>query len=67
MEYNVKFDFFASNNEVEYEALILGLRIYINSEAQVVTAKSDSQLIVRQVSGECEAKDENMRVYPNKT
>ncbi|XP_057250789.1 uncharacterized protein LOC130591477 [Beta vulgaris subsp. vulgaris] len=67
MEYAVKFDFLASNNEAEYEALILGLQICITSGAQNILAKSDSQLIVGQVSGEYEAKEDNMRMYLNKT
>ena len=67
MEYTVEFDFLAQNNEAKNEALILGLKICIKSGAQVVTAKSDSQLIVGQVSGEYEAKEDNMRMYLNKT
>ena len=34
MEYVVKFNFLASNNEAEYGALILGLQIYINAGSQ---------------------------------
>lgn len=67
MEYAVKFDFLASNNEAECEALILGLQICIAAGAQNILAKSDSQLIVGQVSGEYEAKEDNMRMYLNKT
>ncbi|XP_057247196.1 uncharacterized protein LOC130589714 [Beta vulgaris subsp. vulgaris] len=67
MEYAVKFDFLASNNEAEYEALILGVQICITAGAQNMLAKSDSQLIVGQVSGEYEAKEDNMRMYLNKT
>lgn len=67
MEYAVKFDFFASNNEAEYEALILGLQICITARAQNILVKSDSQLIVGQVSGEYEAKEDNMKMYLNKT
>lgn len=62
MEYAVKFDFLASNNEAEYEALILGLQICINPGGQDILAKFDSQLIVGQVSGEYEAKKDKMRI-----
>lgn len=33
MEYAVNFDFLVSNNEAEYEALILSLQICVNSGA----------------------------------
>ena len=52
MEYVVKFEFLGCNNEAEYEALILGLQLCILAGASSVNAKSDSQLIVCQVSGE---------------
>ena len=66
MEYAVKFDFMASNNEAKYEALVPSLQICINSRAQVVMAKSDSQLIQGRVSGKYEAKEDNMRMDLNK-
>ena len=37
------------------------------SRASLVNAQSDSQLIVGQVSGEYEAKEDNMRMYVAKT
>ena len=46
MEYPIKFEFLGSNNEAEYEALILRLRLCILAEATSVNTKSDSQLIV---------------------
>ena len=64
MEYPVKFDFLASNKKEKYEALILGVQICNNAGAQNIMAKSDSQLIVGQVSGEYDAKEDNMRMYP---
>lgn len=50
IEYALRLDFKASNNEMEYEALLVGLRL-----AKVVGVRhlhifSDSQLVVRQVS-----------------
>ena len=67
MEYAIKFNFVASTNEVECEALISKLEICINSGALVVTTVSDSQLIVGQVSQGYEAKEYNMRMYLGKT
>ncbi|XP_057249944.1 uncharacterized protein LOC130591060 [Beta vulgaris subsp. vulgaris] len=63
MEYAIKFEFLGSNNEAEYEALILGLQLCILAGATTIEARSDSQLIVGQVSGEYEAKEDNMRMY----
>ncbi|XP_048492941.1 uncharacterized protein LOC125493531 [Beta vulgaris subsp. vulgaris] len=63
MEYAIKFEFLGSNNEAEYDALILGLQLCILAGATAIEARSDSQLIVGQVSGEYEAKEDNMRMY----
>lgn len=68
MEYAIKFDFTTSNNEAVYESFILGLQIYITLGVRVITAKSDSKLIVGQVwENIYEAKEDNMRMYLGKT
>lgn len=46
MEYAIKFELLGSNNEVEYEALILGLQLCIHAGATSIKAKFNSQLIV---------------------
>ncbi|XP_057545841.1 uncharacterized protein LOC130824839 [Amaranthus tricolor] len=63
MERAVRFEFAASNNEAEYEALLMGLRICYEAGAKNLSAFSDSQLIVGQVNGEFEAKDDSMKMY----
>ncbi|XP_057532892.1 uncharacterized protein LOC130810781 [Amaranthus tricolor] len=63
MERAVRFEFAASNNEAEYEALLMGLRICYEAGAKKLSAFSDSQLIVGQVNGEFEAKDDSMKMY----
>ncbi|XP_057518009.1 uncharacterized protein LOC130798929 [Amaranthus tricolor] len=63
MERAVRFEFAASNNEAEYEALLMGLKICHEAGAKVLSTFSDSQLIVGQVNGEFEAKDEGMKMY----
>ncbi|XP_050207805.1 uncharacterized protein LOC126657193 [Mercurialis annua] len=45
---SVKFDFPASNNAAEYEALLIGLRMVNVVKAEHVTIRSDSQLVVCQ-------------------
>ena len=63
MEHTVHFEFIASNNEAEYEALLLGINICCNSGARILSAYSDPQLIVGQVNGEFDAKNDSMRMY----
>ena len=63
MERAVRFEFAASNNEAEYEALLMGLKICHEAGAKVLSTFSDSQLIVGQVNGEFEAKDDGMKMY----
>ncbi|KAL0371782.1 UNVERIFIED_CONTAM: hypothetical protein Scaly_0859800 [Sesamum calycinum] len=52
----IKFYFKASNNEAEYEALVLGIRMAQDVGALHLLAYSDSQLIVKQVNGETKPK-----------
>ncbi|KAL0415825.1 UNVERIFIED_CONTAM: Ribonuclease HI [Sesamum latifolium] len=63
MEFTVKFKFKASNNEAEYEALVLSMRMAQDTGASHLLAYSDSQLIVKQINGEYEAKEESMVQY----
>ncbi|XP_004301972.1 PREDICTED: uncharacterized protein LOC101291061 [Fragaria vesca subsp. vesca] len=63
LEYALRFNFKASNNEAKYEALIAGLRIAKELEATKVRVHSDSQLVVNQVLGEYQAKDHVMAAY----
>ncbi|KAL2228426.1 UNVERIFIED_CONTAM: hypothetical protein Sindi_1822300 [Sesamum indicum] len=63
LEFTVKFGFRASNNEAEYEALITGLKMAHEVGGRHLIAYSDSQLIIKQVEGLYEAKEENMIQY----
>ena len=63
MERAFRFEFAASNNEAEYEALLLGLKISYEAGAKTLSTFSDSQLIVGQVNGEFEAKHDSMKMY----
>ncbi|XP_027063199.2 uncharacterized protein [Coffea arabica] len=64
--YALRFGFSATNNEAEYEALIAGLQLARRLGAQQIHVRSDSQLVVRQVLDEYEAKDEAMQRYLSK-
>lgn len=48
----LRFDFPATNNQAEYEAVIAGLEFALDIGVKAITAYSDSQLVVNQVRGE---------------
>ncbi|GJX72690.1 reverse transcriptase domain-containing protein [Tanacetum coccineum] len=64
--YALRFQFTASNNEAEYEALIAGLRIAAQMGVRNVHVSVDSNLVANQVLGAYVAKEENMIKYLEK-
>ena len=62
-EYALQLRFRATNNEAEYEALLAGLKLSKDMGIESLTIKSDSQLVVGQVKGEYEAKEDRMKRY----
>ena len=54
------FGFLTMNNEIEFEALAIGLRITRELGIRDLKARSDSQLIVGHIQGHYEARRENM-------
>ena len=63
MEYVLRLDFQASNNEAEYEAVIAGLNLAHVMEADQLEVYNDSQLVVKQIKDSYEAIDEKMILY----
>ncbi|XP_042511717.1 uncharacterized protein LOC122086839 [Macadamia integrifolia] len=63
IHYVLRFAFPATNNEAEYEALIAGIKLAKAVITDDLVAHSDSQLIVNQVNGQYEAKEERMAMY----
>ncbi|KAL0298937.1 UNVERIFIED_CONTAM: Retrovirus-related Pol polyprotein from transposon opus [Sesamum radiatum] len=59
-EYAIKLDFPSSNNEAEYEAFLVGCELALAAGAKRIVIYSDSQLVVNQVQGSYEARDEKM-------
>ena len=53
VKYIVRFEFKATNNMAEYEALIFGLMAAQSLGIKQLLVKGDSQLVIRQVRGEC--------------
>ncbi|XP_073138852.1 uncharacterized protein [Henckelia pumila] len=62
-QYAIKFLFPATNNEAEYEAFIMGIKLALSVGVKRLTIHSDSQLIVSQVNGNYEAKEDKMLEY----
>ena len=62
----IGFWFQASNNEVEYEAVIAGLNLAHSMEADQLEVCSDSQLVVKQIEDSYEARGEKMILYLKK-
>ncbi|RDX76976.1 rnhA, partial [Mucuna pruriens] len=63
IEQYLHFDFKASNNQAEYEALLVGMRLAKKLEAKKLTAKSDSKLVIGQVNREYQARDPQLLKY----
>lgn len=63
ISYSVCCDFKATNNEAEYEALILGLTTARDMKVKHIDVHYDSLLIVNHVNGSYEAKDPKMIAY----
>ncbi|XP_075655165.1 uncharacterized protein LOC142625380 [Castanea sativa] len=63
MEKSLQLGFTATNNEAEYEALLVGALMVSQLGGKVVELYCDSRLVVGQVKGEFEARDERMQKY----
>ena len=66
IEYALRFGFQASNNEVEYEAVIARLNLAHSMEVDQLKVCSDSQLVVKRIEDTYEAKGEKMILYLKK-
>ena len=61
IEKSLRLDFSATNNEAEYEVLLIGMAMVQRMGGKSVKLFSNSRLVVGQVKGEFEAKDERMQ------
>ena len=67
LTYKVRLQYQTTNNEVEYEALFKGLELAKSIRAKSILILGDSQLVIGQINGMCEAKEERMKKYLEKT
>ncbi|XP_030929394.1 uncharacterized protein LOC115955416 [Quercus lobata] len=63
LKHKVRLQYQATNIEVEYEALLKGLELAKFVEAKSILVLKDSQLIMGQVNGMYEVKEERMKKY----
>ena len=59
----IHLDFPMTNNEAEYETLIVGLDLAKAAEAESMVVYCDSQMVISQVNGDYECKNERMKKY----
>ena len=65
IEKSLRLGFSTTNNEAEYEALLVGMTMVQRMGGKAVDMFLDSRLIVGQVRGELEARDLRMQEYLN--
>ena len=63
LKYRVQLKFPATNNEAEYEGILTGLRLEKAIGAKNLLIQSDSKLVIGQIRGEYEVKEERMQKY----
>ena len=63
IEKSLTLGFSATNNEAEYENFLEGMSMVQITGGKAIRMFSDSRLVVSQVKGELEAKDERMQGY----
>ena len=66
MEYVVRLQFQTINNEDKYEALLQGLELAKSLGVDSVIVQGGLQLVIDQVNGTCEVKEEQMNRYLDK-
>ena len=63
LKYGVRLKFLATNNEAESKGILTGLRLGKALGAMNLLVQNDSKLVIRQIKGDYEAKEERMQKY----
>ena len=63
IEKSLRLGFLATNNKVEYEALLVGIAMVQKMGGRIMKIFLDLRLVVGQVKGELEARDVRMQNY----
>lgn len=61
IDFNGKYFKFTTNNNAEYQALVIGLKLAIKNNINDITCYLDSELIVKQMNGEYKISDSNIK------
>ena len=61
MKHKVRLQYQTTNSKVKYEVLLKGLKLARSVQAESIVVQGVSQLIIGQVNGTCEAKEEWMK------
>ena len=59
----IHLDFPTTNNEAEYKVLMAGLDVAKAAEDENMVVYCDSQVVISQINGNCECKNERMKKY----
>ena len=63
LKYGVQLKFLTTNNEAKYEGILTGLRLGKALGAKSLLVQNNSRLVIGQIRGEYEAKEERMQKY----
>ncbi|XP_063948132.1 uncharacterized protein LOC135152219 [Daucus carota subsp. sativus] len=63
LQSSIHFDFKATNNDAEYEALIAGLKLALEMKVENMNVYSDSMLVVRHIRGGFQARGPRTNLY----
>ena len=63
LKYGVRLKFPTTNNEAKYEGILTGLRLRKVLGVKHLLVQNDSKLVIGQIKGEYEAKEERMQKY----
>ncbi|GAA0163682.1 hypothetical protein LIER_19487 [Lithospermum erythrorhizon] len=66
MEYAIRFNFEATNNEADYEALVAGLELVRALGVRRILVRGDSKLMMDHIRGECGINNGSLMRYHNK-
>jgi ribonuclease HI len=65
-EQSVRLKYFCTNNQAEYEAILLGLQVLSSMGVKHVEAFGDSLLVMQQIAGTFQCLDESLNAYLDK-
>jgi ribonuclease HI len=65
-EQSVRLEYFCTNNQAEYEAILLGLQILSSMGVKSVEAFGDSLLVVQQIAGVFQCFNGSLNAYLDK-